>query len=126
MTIPRHQDDSAVEVRWYPVHRFWVAFDPGKRILFGLKDVVPQRGERVEVTLDLVIPRDGMMLKDYYTRLNGFHRDNVSLQLASSDFRYVQKVIEKFQHSLVYTRPVNRSFIAFTSFSESTYFWESA
>jgi hypothetical protein len=27
---------------------------------------------------------------------------------------------------LVYTRPVNRSFIAFTSFSESTYFWESA
>jgi hypothetical protein len=45
-------NDLTVEVRWFPSHQFWVAFDPGERIMLGLTEISPEPGEKVCVTLD--------------------------------------------------------------------------
>jgi hypothetical protein len=36
VAIPFHRRDLTVEVRWLPAHKFWIAFDPDDRMMFGV------------------------------------------------------------------------------------------
>ena len=36
VTIPFYRRDLTVEARWFPDHRFWIAYDPDDRMMFGV------------------------------------------------------------------------------------------
>jgi len=51
VTIPYHPNNLDLNVRWFPGHLFWIAFDTDDRIMLGLADKTPERGEKVALTL---------------------------------------------------------------------------
>jgi|WetSurMetagenome_2_1015567.scaffolds.fasta_scaffold30074_4 hypothetical protein len=56
VTIPFYRRDLTVEARWFPDHRFWIAYDPDERMMFGGAEKLPEPCERVTLTLELAIP----------------------------------------------------------------------
>jgi hypothetical protein len=80
VTIPFYRRDLTVEARWFPDHRFWIAYDPDERMMFGLSKKLPKPGEKVTLTLELAIPEGiyryipGAFAEDEYGNLLLVHR----------------------------------------------------
>jgi hypothetical protein len=60
VTIAYRPKDLAVDVRWFPGHRFWMVFDIDDRMMCGLAMKAPAKGERVTLTLEFAIPQHGI------------------------------------------------------------------
>jgi hypothetical protein len=80
VTIPFYRRDLTVEARWFPDHRFWIAYDLDDRMMFGVAEKLPEPCERVALTLELAIPEGihryipGAFAEDEYGNLLLVHR----------------------------------------------------
>jgi hypothetical protein len=60
VTIPYRPKDLAVEVHWFPDHKFWIVFDIDDRMMLGLVEKDPEESQRVALTLEFAIPYEGI------------------------------------------------------------------
>jgi len=60
VTIPYRPKDLAVDVRWFPSHRFWIVFDIDDRMMLGLAEKEPEESQGVALTLEFAIPHEGI------------------------------------------------------------------
>jgi hypothetical protein len=60
VVIPYYPNDLAMDVRWFPDHRFWVCLDPDGRFMLGVSEKPPERNQKVTVTLEMGFPDEGI------------------------------------------------------------------